>query len=383
MEKEKDLLILWLAHSEITSMEEYVDVLISKEAPVHSRAALWSLGLTKTWFKRAERPGRVEYTVFLKCVPERRCLDCFNRRIPAEKTDEAEAAEKESEISPQTKEKGGGEQKEPEQKSDEDESFPEKDIEEMFSHVDSSFREEEKEEKTKEERLYLIRTILCALRKTADYQMLAKSGKVSKDSLDRVLCAVLTGVSFITGMEVAVLFKFMYLLCSNLNGVFFSPEGQKIAEEEFDKLLLFVQNVSAISKKKFVYLLDVISTLNQEQLAKFVGDITKGTVTISGLKSSLFSAYSKTSALEIEKCKKERPGCIPRIFTPKIIFKHQESAKSSESLEEENYRLKQNIEVLFGDMQHFNTCDLVAQLKRELEKSKEDAKKETERQDSK
>jgi len=105
-------------------------------------------------------------------------------------------------------------------------------------------------------------------------------------------------------------------------------------------------------------------------MAKFVCDVGKGSIGMSGMKESAFATYSMPSVQEIQKQAAEQHGYMPHVFVPHILFTHKNEEKTREMLQEENVRLKENIEVLFCDIQHFSTSDLIVRLKQELDRSK-------------
>ncbi|KAI5191038.1 hypothetical protein NECID01_1268 [Nematocida sp. AWRm77] len=393
--QDKDKIILWLAHNEIGNMEEYVQILQTKTVPVHARTILWSLGMTKTWFKRVDRPLKFSYTVFLTCQKDALCPECFNKRqkeIQKRKEEEAKREKekkKEEEAGPDSRKKNHSAKKEqaPEEKTASEtktdySSNPQspidlkktclissEEIDEILKNIDDSFKTEESVKKTRDGRLYMIQVVLHGLKETPDYQMLVQNEKVSEKSLTKILCMIVGCLSYFTSLETEVVFKFMFLFCTSLNGVFLSEDGQNITREEFKTMLLFIQNVATISKNKFVCLFDVLSTLNQESLVKFVRNVIKEKISVSSLKDSLFKKYSLPSALEIDQYRRDNPRSIPRIFMPYLVFQHQKTEKTLREIQCENARLRENIEVLLQDMQHLNTNHMIKILKQQLGKA--------------
>ncbi|KAI5185863.1 hypothetical protein NEHOM01_1113 [Nematocida homosporus] len=376
----RDTILVWLAHDEITDMEEYVQILKTKDAPMCCKVTLWALALTKTWFRALERPPKSHYTIFLRCTEALPCPECFNREASEQAVQKelartgAAATEKQNQNKDSDKKGSKGSVELPSKKpakpsGDELVGILSDDkIEDILNHLDNDFASEERIKKGTKERMYFIKTVLNTIKPLPDYQMLIENKIVDPAALNKILGVVVSAISYLTRIEIEPVFKLVFLLVSNLNGIFFNQIGQEINTKGFNKFLLFVQNTASLSRTRFVFLLDLISALNQKALSQLVVDIINGKVTVSGLKDNLLDVYAKSSAREVEVCKKGHPLTIARIFTPVIVFTHHSDAKSLEELSEENARLKQNIEVLFGDIKYYNSCNLIADLKAALAK---------------
>lgn len=389
MEK-KNLIVQWLAHGEITSMDEYTKLLQKEKVEISCRTTIWALALTKSWYKRIKRPARSMYTIFLECNEKHLCLECFNNGVTAKDKDKQESPQPESKKEESKKEENSKEESKKEEDKKEKDSeqlkqskqpeqppskidnhehkfyLTDEEIEEIIIHIDKEFIEKEDIKKTQEQRRYLIHISLAALVKTEDYLALVDNPSVSSESVDSILSLFVCTFSFLSSVDTTSMFKLMFLITSNINGVFMTAKGQSITREGFDKFLLLMQNAVAISRKKFILLIDVISTLNQEYLAKFIYDAATGSISLSKIKSSLFSEYSKKSVEEIEKAQMTAPGQVTRILCPEIVFTHTNASKSIEALIEENNRLRQNIETMFCDLRYFGSCKFISDLKQQI-----------------
>lgn len=385
-ESEIEQVLEWLAYNEIEDMKKYVRVLKTEILPDSARPCIWFLALTKSWFKRAIRRLRSGYTVFCLCTSEFPCPECYNAIVLPELVPDAEpekGSEKAQTEEKAKKQKMEDEKKEKEKKDKKKQSKPEEpgqkenrevfsmvsdtELKEILNNLDAKFEAEERHRKKEPERLYLVHCVLNAMKEAEDYKMIAKNEAVDVNSLNRVLAIFACTFTYFTRMDPEGVFRILFLLCSNLCGFFFTTQGQKTKKTEYIKFLIFVQNLTAISKKKYLLFLDVLSTLNQEMLASFISKIIQGKINLSGVKADLLVSFSDPSAEEIEAYKKNHPYQIPRIFNLTLMFYHKRKQEIDvREIKEENQRLRQNIDTLLSDMQYFNTCEIIAQLKKEL-----------------
>ncbi|KAI5192418.1 hypothetical protein NEMIN01_2005 [Nematocida minor] len=411
--EQRDKVILWLAHDEIQSMSEYVEELKNEGVPSYSKISVWGLAFTKSWYRRIERPQFAIYNTIIKCTKKLPCPDCY-RKKEQKKAELEEAAKKgkgvqgavdavSKALSPGKAQDGSKEDKPDKNAEEKDSKEPKEDgkdknsevpesehseeegeehsilddeeIESLVSHLDCDFAKEENKCKTEGERYYTIRMVMHALKKSYEYNMLVSHKRVHPKNIDKIFSLCIGAFSYFTSYNIEKIFKVFFFLASNLNGVFATKKGQDMTQKEFDKFLLFVQNTAALSKNKFMILIDAISSLNQEILTKFAYDIIKGNISVTGVQKELFDKYSKPSAAEIDEFKKTHPFSLLSTFTPRIIFLHQKENKTLDELKKENAYLKENIEVLLSDLKHSNTSGFAAQLKKDLEEKNEQIKK--------
>ncbi|OAG28931.1 hypothetical protein NEDG_01070 [Nematocida displodere] len=388
--EDANTIIKWLTHNEIDNMEAYTGVLKNRSIPCCSQVEIWSLAFTKSWFKRTHRPLRSFYNTFLTCTDSFPCTECFNHRADEERKKTALETSSEAtpasgaatpssastpapptpEEAPQRPEKDSPGENGKESKNC---LFSDKEIGGIINNLDKAFQEKEEIPKTDEERLYLVHMVMHALSTTPDYQMLMEDGNVDPKGMQKIFCALAVAFTYLVRIEIQPVYKLLFFLCSNINGFFFTPEGQSVSKKEFTTFLVFVQNTTAISRNKFIYLIDILSSLNQPTLAKFIKNIIAGKVTVSALKEELFREYSVPSTKEIDHFKKHNPTSIPRIFTPEIVFLHGKVQKdNTATLMEENAMLKGNIQTLLSDLKYFSTSGLIKDLKNQIESQKED-----------
>ncbi|KAI5179729.1 hypothetical protein NEOKW01_0192 [Nematocida sp. AWRm80] len=385
----ESLVIHWLACREITDMREYAEALGAQGIPYTAKISLWSQALTKCWYKRTPRQLQVKYSIFLKCTKRFICPECFNRKNVLKYLDSKEKEDEKSEWSVSTSTKETEEEHDIEGDLDsmdtldtlhsfdqtEDKSIDnvlsDDELRNIIKHLDSGFVELEIRKKTEVERLYLIRTSLYALVSSVGYAELIAHEAVSQNHLNKILGILVSGCSFLMGLDVESMFKMVYLLIFNLNGVFFTEIGQEFTKTDIDSWFLFIQNLSVLSHKRFLMLIDLISTFNQPTYAKFIQYVANKKIVVSSLKPELFAKWSKSSTKEIEEYKKEHPFSIPRLFFSSIIFSHKEEQNDPETLKEENLRLRHNITTLINDLRYFNTCKLIKCLKKELHEKNE------------
>ncbi|KAH9385856.1 uncharacterized protein NEMAJ01_0752 [Nematocida major] len=384
-------LIQWLATGEIDNMQEYVEELKSENIPGHARIAVWGLAFTKSWHRRTERPQFALFNTLISCTKKLPCPDCHRRderkraeeaqretsqstkgivrslesAISGEKEEEKEK-EKDEKEKDEKDEEEKEEEKEKEDDDDESEEFEESEIESILSHLDCDFaREANKHIRTKE-RHYMMQVVMKALKNSYEYNMLISCERVNKKNMDKIFGICIGAFTYFSSYRVEKIFKVAFFLASNINGIFCSKRGLDMTKKEFDRFLLFVQNTAALSKNKFMILMDVISCLNQEILAEFVYGIVKGSISVSGMQKDLLDKYGKESAGEIEAYKKAHPFCLLSKFTPRIVFIHQQAEKSLNELKKENSYLKENIETLLCDLKYANSSELIGQLKRDI-----------------
>ncbi|EIJ93895.1 uncharacterized protein NEPG_01467 [Nematocida parisii ERTm1] len=406
--EQKDKVILWLAHDEIDDMREYIEELKNNDIPAYARIAVWGLAFTKSWYRRIERPQFAIYNTILKCKKKLPCPDCYKKimqkkqaeidkkkgikgmidtfsEVMNKETPKTNASEenkedtKNDEAKKDSEESSDKKEKEEEEDSESDDLLDDDEIASIIGHLDCDFSKEEKSEKSETERLYTMRIVMYALTKSYEYNMLISHERVHKKNVDKIFGLCIGAFSYFSAYHIENLFKVVFFLASNINGIFSTKKGQSMTKKEFDRFLLFVQNTAALSKNKFMILIDVISSLNQEVLTKFIYDIIKGDVSVSGVQKDLFDKYSKPSVNEIEEFKKNNPFSILSKFTPRIIILHQKETKTLDEFKRENAYLKENIETLLSDLKHSNTCGFIAQLKKDLEEANEQIKKLTDK----
>ncbi|KAI5137140.1 hypothetical protein NEAUS04_2115 [Nematocida ausubeli] len=416
MEK-KDKVIMWLAQDEIDSMQAYTEELMQNGIPTCARIAMWGLAFTKSWYRRIERPQFAIYNTILKCRKKLPCPDCYKKILQKEQEErdkkkglkgmldtfsevmnapspsvnkegdqEKEESGKEKEENSKEKEEEKNKEKEgkdsqsdaesQEESEDEDSDLlSDEAIQSIIGHLDCDFSKDEGGKKSEKERAYTMRIVRYALRRSYEYNMLVSHERVHKKNVDKIFSLCIGAFSYFSAYHIENLFKVAFFLASNINGIFFTKKGQSMTKKEFDRFLLFLQNTAALSKNKFMVLIDTISTLNQEILTQFIFDIIKGDVSVSGVQKDLFEKYSKKSAAEIDEFKKKNPFSLLATFTPRIIILHQKENKTLDELKRENAYLKENIETLLGDLKHSNTCGFIAQLKKDLEEKEEEIKR--------
>lgn len=379
----KDKIILWLAHDEIGNMMEYMESLKKDEIPPYSRIALWGLAFTKTWYRRIERPQFAIYNTLVKCTKSLPCPECYRKKQQKREAKKIKEEEKKEGLKGVLNTFEEAIENKKEKESSESESEPETEcesilstdeIEAIITHLDCDFEKEERGGKTEDERAYTIRIVMNALKESYEYNLLMGHERIHQKNMDKIFQLLVGAFSYFTAYHIDKIFKVIFFIASNLNGVFTSKKGLDMTKKEFDRFLLFVQNTAALSKNKFMTLIDVMSCLNQQALTSFIYDIVKGSISVSSIHKDLFEKYAKPSVNEIEQYKKDHPFSLLTRFTPRVIVLHQEENQSVDELKRANSYLKENIETLMNDLKYSNGSGFIAELKAELEEKEEKIK---------